>query len=108
MVHVGMRRGGGPVGEACDSRGRRAVHRGRTEAFADQLRVDARDIDSVQAFVKALLSTTYFFARRDEPMTEFAPEGSEVRDFAAEPMAPSPMSFPQGPVRNGVRLRRRS
>ena len=33
MVHVGMRRGGGPVGEACDSRGRRAVHRGRTEAI---------------------------------------------------------------------------
>ena len=52
--------------------------------FADQLRVDARDLDSVQAFVKALLSTTYFFARREEPMTGFPPEGSEVREFAAE------------------------
>ena len=52
--------------------------------FADQLRVDARDLDSIQAFVKALLSTTYFFAGRDEPMTRFAPEGSEIREFAAE------------------------
>jgi hypothetical protein len=52
--------------------------------FADQLRVDARDADSVQAFVKALLATTDFFSLRDEPMTGFAPEGIEVREFAAE------------------------
>jgi len=52
--------------------------------FAYQLRVDARVLDSVQGFVKALLSTTQFFAHRDEPMTGFAPEGKEVRDFAAE------------------------
>ena len=52
--------------------------------FADQLRVDARDLDSVQGFVKALLSSTQFFARRDEPMTGFAPEGSELKDFASE------------------------
>jgi hypothetical protein len=52
--------------------------------FADQLRVDARDLDSVQAFVKALLAGTDFFDRREEPMTGFAPEGNEVREFAAE------------------------
>jgi TIR domain/CBS domain len=52
--------------------------------FADQLRVDARDLDSVQGFVKELLSTTYFFDHRDEPMTGFSPEGREVGDFAAE------------------------
>ena len=52
--------------------------------FADQLRVDARDLDSVQAFVKALLTTTDFFPLRAEPITGFSPEGSEVREFAAE------------------------
>ena len=70
--------------------------------------MDARDIDSVQAFVKALLSTTYFFARRDEPMTGWLPRGARSGTSLRSSMAPSPMSFPQGPVRNGVRLRRRS
>ena len=50
--------------------------------FGDQLRVDARDLDSVQGFVKSLLTTTDFFARRDAPVTGFAAEGSEVREFA--------------------------
>ncbi|MGZ4314450.1 MAG: toll/interleukin-1 receptor domain-containing protein [Gaiellaceae bacterium] len=52
--------------------------------FGDQLRVDARDLDSVQGFVKALLTTTDFFARRDTPITGFAAEGSEVMEFAVE------------------------
>ena len=56
----------------------------RSRPCPAQLRVDARDLDSVQAFVKALLAGTDFFSRREEPMTGFAPEGSEVREFAAE------------------------
>ena len=54
----------------------------KPKPFGDQLRVDARDLDSVQAFVKALLTTTDFFARRDAPMTGFAPEGPDVVEFA--------------------------
>jgi hypothetical protein len=38
----------------------------------------------VQGFVKALLTSTDIFARRDAPITGFAAEGSEVRDFAAD------------------------
>ena len=56
----------------------------KPKPFGDQLRVDARDLDSVQAFVKALLTTTDFFPRRDAPMTGFAPEGSEVTEFAVD------------------------
>ena len=52
--------------------------------FGDQLRVDARNLDSVQTFVKSLLTSTDFFTRRDTPVTGFAAEGSEVREFAAE------------------------
>ena len=52
--------------------------------FADQLRVDARNLDSVQSFVKALLTTTDLFPRRDAPVTGFAAEGSEVKELAAE------------------------
>lgn len=52
--------------------------------FGDQLRVDARNLDSVQAFVKALLASTDFFAHRDSPVTGFAAEGSDVKEFAAE------------------------
>jgi CBS domain len=52
--------------------------------FGDQVRVDARDLDSIQGFVKALLTTKDFFQHRTEPITGFAGEGSEVREFAAE------------------------
>lgn len=52
--------------------------------FGDQLRVDARNLDSVQGFVKALLTTTDFFARQDEAITGFASEGTEVKEFATE------------------------
>jgi hypothetical protein len=52
--------------------------------FGDQLRVDARNLDSVQILVKALLTSTDFFAHRDTPVTGFAAEGPEVKEFAAE------------------------
>ena len=52
--------------------------------FGDQLRVDARSLDSVQGFVKALLTSTDFFARRTEPVTGFPAEGPDVKEFAAE------------------------
>jgi hypothetical protein len=52
--------------------------------FGDQLRVDARKLDSVQAFVKALLTSTDFFSRRDTPSTGFVAEASEVKEFAAD------------------------
>ena len=52
--------------------------------FGDQLRVDARNLDSVQTFVKAVLTSTDFFARCDTPVTGFAAEGAEVKEFAAE------------------------
>jgi len=52
--------------------------------FGDQLRVDARNLDSVQGLVKALLTGTDFFSRREEPVTRFAAEGAEVKEFAAE------------------------
>ena len=52
--------------------------------FADQLRVDARNLDSVQTFVKTLLTSTDFFAHRDTPVTGFAAEGPEMKDFATE------------------------
>ena len=52
--------------------------------FADQLRVDARNLDSVQTFVKTLLTSTDFFTRRETPLTGFAAEGPEVKEFAAE------------------------
>jgi predicted transcriptional regulator len=52
--------------------------------FADQLRVDARNLDSVQTFVKTLLTSTDLFGRRDAPVTRFAAEGAEVKEFAAE------------------------
>lgn len=52
--------------------------------FGDQLRVDARNLDTVQTFVKSLLTTTDIFARRDAPVSGFASEGGEVKSFAAE------------------------
>ena len=56
----------------------------KPKPFGDQLRVDARDLDSVQGFVKALLTSTDFFGRRDTPITGFAGEGSEVMEFAVD------------------------
>jgi predicted transcriptional regulator len=38
----------------------------------------------VQTFVKTLLTSTDFFTRRETPLTGFAAEGPEVREFAAE------------------------
>jgi TIR domain-containing protein len=52
--------------------------------FADQLRVDARNLDSVQTFVKTVLTSTDFFARRSTSVTGFAGEGPEVKEFATE------------------------
>lgn len=51
--------------------------------YGDQLRVDARDLDSLYTFVKSLLTTTDLFINRDEPITGFASEGPEVSQFAA-------------------------
>jgi len=52
--------------------------------YGDQLRVDARDLESVEAFVKALLTTTDLISRQDSPITGFAAESNEVQEFAAE------------------------
>lgn len=52
--------------------------------YGDQLRVDVNDVGSLQTFVKALLTTTDLFPHRKAPLTGFAPEGREVREFAAE------------------------
>lgn len=51
--------------------------------YGDQLRVDARDLDSVHLFVKSLLTTTDVFINRTDPVTGFAPEGLEVSQLAA-------------------------
>ena len=64
--------------------------------FGDQLRVDARNLDSVQAFVKALLTSTDFFPRRATPLTGFAAEGSEVKEFAADLHAKLAEVLPSG------------
>lgn len=64
--------------------------------FSDQLRVDARKLDSVQGFVKALLTSTDFFANQDGPVTGFAAEGSEVKEFAAELHAKLADVLPKG------------
>jgi hypothetical protein len=64
--------------------------------FGDQLRVDARNLDSVETFVKALLTSTDFFARRDSPVTGFAAEGSDVKEFAAELHAGLAAVLPSG------------
>jgi len=66
------------------------------KVFRDQLRVDARNLDSVQGFVKALLTTNDIFARRDAPITGFAPEGSEVKDFASDLHAQLAAALPSG------------
>jgi hypothetical protein len=66
------------------------------KVFKDQLRVDARSLDSVQGFVKALLTTTDIFSRREAPITGFAAEGSEVRDFAADLHAQLAVVLPSG------------
>src|SRR5689334_14526280 len=65
--------------------------------FGDQLRVDAHSLDSVQTMVKAMLTGTDFFARRDTPVTGFAVEGSEVKEFAAELHAKLAEVLPDGP-----------
>ena len=52
--------------------------------YGDQLRVDARELDSIHVFVKSLLTTTDIFSNRDEPVTGFAAEGTEISQFAAE------------------------
>lgn len=52
--------------------------------FGDQLRAKAESLDSVQAFVKALLTTADFFPRRETPITGFAAEGTEIKEFAAD------------------------
>lgn len=56
----------------------------KPKPFGDQLRVDAQNLDSVQTFVKTLLTSTDFFAHGNTPVTGFAAEGTEVKEFAAE------------------------
>ncbi|HEY6890038.1 MAG TPA: toll/interleukin-1 receptor domain-containing protein [Solirubrobacter sp.] len=56
----------------------------KPKPFADQLSVDARDLDSLQTFVRTLLAGTDLFVHRDAPVTGFAAEGLEVKEFAAE------------------------
>jgi len=65
--------------------------------FGDQLRVDARNLDSVQTFVKTLLTSADFFARRDAAVTGFAAEGTEVKEFAAELHSKLDEVLPSGP-----------
>jgi len=64
--------------------------------FADQLRVDARNLDSVQGFVKALLTTNDVFAGRDQPVTGFSADGTEVKEAAAELHAKLAEVIPSG------------
>jgi predicted transcriptional regulator len=52
--------------------------------FGDQLRVNALSLDSVQTFVKTVLTSTDFFPHRDNPLTGFSEESAEVKQFAAE------------------------
>lgn len=52
--------------------------------FSGDLRVDAQNLDSIQGFVKALLTTNDHFPRRGDPITGFAAEGSEIKEFAAD------------------------
>ena len=68
----------------------------KPKPFGDHLRVDARNLDSLQAFVKALLTTTDFFARLNAPVTGFAPEGTEVVEFAVDLHAKLAAVLPSG------------
>lgn len=51
--------------------------------YGDQLRVDARELDSVHGFVKSMLTTTDVFTNRQVPVTGFSPDGIEISQFAA-------------------------
>ena len=64
--------------------------------YADQLRVDGRNLDSVHGFVKSLLTTTDIFSNRDEPVTGFAAEGLEISQFAAQLHADLEKVLPAG------------
>ena len=64
--------------------------------YGDQLRVDAHDLESVQGLVKSLLTTTDVFTRRDAPVTGFATEGPEVKEFAVELHAELAKLLPSG------------
>ena len=52
--------------------------------FGDQLRVDARNLDSVQTFVQTLLTSADFFRELDEPVTGFSSDAPEMKEYAAE------------------------
>jgi predicted transcriptional regulator len=65
--------------------------------FGDQLRVDARNLDSVQAFVKTLLTSNDFFPHRDRALTGFAEEGPEMKEFAVELHGKLAEVIPTGP-----------
>ena len=69
----------------------------KPKPFGDQLRVDAQNLDSVQTFVKTLLTSTDFFAHRNTPVTGFAVEGTEVKEFAAELHTALADVVPSGP-----------
>jgi predicted transcriptional regulator len=51
----------------------------------------------VQTFVKTVLTSTDFFAHRDTPVTGFAAEGPEVKEFAAELHGRLAEVLPSGP-----------
>lgn len=69
---------------------------GAPKPYGDQLRVDARDLDSVHMFVKTLLTGTDLMPNRDEPITGFSPDGPEVSDFAADLHADLAKVLPTG------------
>jgi TIR domain len=56
----------------------------KPKPFGDQLSVDARDLDSLQTFVRTLLAGTDLFVHRDAPVTGFSADGPDVKEFAAE------------------------
>lgn len=58
--------------------------RDEPKPFGSDLRVDAQNLDSIQGFVKELLTTNDFFPGRDGPLTGFAAEGNDVKEIAAD------------------------
>ncbi len=52
--------------------------------FADTLRVDARNLDSLVSFTKALLTSEDFFPSLGEKISGYAPEDPVLREFAQD------------------------
>jgi len=64
--------------------------------YVDYLRVDARDAESVTGFVKTFLTGTDYFPDH-EPLTGFASDGKEVKQFGSELHAKLAAVLPAGP-----------